>query len=112
MMSSVSVDSKNPDLTYSSSWYTSVSEDEQEQFRSWLRGVLRTETIRLTFTKKDGTIREMKCTLSESKLPKQEQQKEARKLNDVSMPVFDLDKNEWRAFRFDAVNRISFTMGK
>jgi hypothetical protein len=93
-------------------WYSEASEEEQETFRDWLRSLLRTETVHLTFQKKDGTIREMNCTLSESKLPKQEQGKEARKANDSSMPVFDLDKNEWRAFRFDSVKHICFTLGK
>lgn len=94
------------------SWYKNASEEEQGQFRDWLRDALHTNTIHLTFEKKDGTIREMKCTLLESELPKQEQGKEAKKLNDSSMPVFDLGKKEWRAFRFDAIKRIEFTLGK
>lgn len=93
-------------------WYATAEEKEQTLFRDWLRGILRTETVHLTFQKKDGTIRNMKCTLSESKLPKQEQGKEVRKSNDTSMPVFDLDKNEWRAFRFDSIKQIKFTLGE
>lgn len=93
-------------------WYKNASEEEQGEFRDWLRGLLHTNTVHLTFEKKDGTIREMNCTLLESELPKQEQGKEARKPNDSSMPVFDLEKKEWRAFRFDTVKRIQFTLGK
>ena len=93
-------------------WYSSANEEDQKLFRDWLRGVLRTETVHLTFTKKDDTIREMKCTLIESKLPKQEQGKESRAENINSMPVFDLEKNEWRAFRFDSVKQINFTLGE
>ena len=96
---------------FTETWYKSASEEEQGQFRDWLRGLLRTNTVCLTFEKKDGTIREMKCTLSENQLPKQEQGKEARKPNDSSMPVFDLEKNEWRAFRFDSIRRIQFELG-
>jgi hypothetical protein len=93
-------------------WYSTASEKEQELFRDWFRGILRTETLYLTFQKKDGTIREMTCTLSESKLPKQEQGKESKKSNDLSMPVFDIEKNEWRAFRFDSIKQIKFTLGE
>lgn len=93
-------------------WYLSTTDDERETFRNWLRGVLRTETVRLTFRKKDDTIREMVCTLNESKLPKREQGKESRAENINSMPVFDLEKNEWRAFRFDSVKKIEFTLGE
>lgn len=93
-------------------WYKISSEEEQGLFREWLRGLLRTETVHLTFQKKDGTIREMKCTLSESKLPKLEQGKESRAPNSNSMPVFDLEKNEWRAFRFDSVQSIKVNLGE
>lgn len=102
----------NAELLKQPTWYSSANEEEQKLFRDWLRGVLRTETVHLTFTKKDGTIRDMKCTLSESKLPKTDQGKEGRKENDSSIPVFDLEKNEWRAFRFDSVKQIQFTLGE
>lgn len=102
----------NAELLKQPTWYSSANEEEQKLFRDWLRGVLRTETVHLTFTKKDGTIRNMKCTLSESKLPKADQGKEGRKENDSSIPVFDLEKNEWRAFRFDSVKQIKFTLGE
>jgi hypothetical protein len=109
----MSLISEETDFGYDTpTWYSTADEKEQKLFRDWLRGVLRTNTVNLTFTKKDGTVREMKCTLSESNLPKMEQGKEARKENDLSMPVFDLEKNEWRAFRFDSVKQIKFTLGE
>lgn len=104
--------SLDAELLKQPTWYSSANEEDQKLFRDWLRGVLRKETVQLTFTKKDGTIREMKCTLLESKLPKVEQGKETRKENDSSIPVFDLEKNEWRAFRFDSVKQIKFTLGE
>lgn len=93
-------------------WYETADVKEQEHFRKWLRGVLKTEKVELTFKKKDGTIRVMNCTLLESELPETEKNKEAQKENEASMPVFDLDKKEWRAFRFDSVKQINFTLGK
>ena len=100
------------DKVFSENWYLNITDDERETFRNWLRNVLKTETVRLTFRKKDDTIREMVCTLNESKLPPQEQKKESRAENINSMPVFDLEKNEWRAFRFDSVKQIKFTLGE
>ena len=100
------------DKVFSENWYLNTTDDERETFRNWLRGVLKSNTVCLTFTKKDDTIREMKCTLMESKLPKQEQGKDSRAENINSMPVFDLEKNEWRAFRFDSVKQINFTLGE
>jgi len=93
-------------------WYETADDKERKHFRNWLRGLLKTERVELTFKKKDGTIRVMKCTLLESELPETEQGKDPRKENEESMPVFDLDKKEWRAFRFDSVKQINFTLGK
>ena len=100
------------DKVFSENWYLTTTDDERETFRNWLKGVLKSNTVCLTFRKKDDTIREMKCTLMESKLPNQEQGKESRAENINSMPVFDLEKNEWRAFRFDSVKQIKFTLGE
>jgi hypothetical protein len=49
----------------------------------------------------------------ESELPVQEEKTTTvvRKENLDSLPVFDLDKKEWRAFRFDSVQKIEFTIG-
>lgn len=96
---------------YSMEWYKTATDDERELFRNWIRGVLRMHTVRLTFKKKDDTIREMTCTLMESKLPETDRTK-PEKENINSMAVFDLDKNEWRAFRFDSVIRIEFNLGE
>ena len=37
--------------------------------KEWLLSLLRSEIVELTFTKKDGTERIMKCTLAEQKIP-------------------------------------------
>jgi transposase len=92
-------------------WYKQVNDDERETFRKWITSVLRTNTVRLTFRKKDDTIREMVCTLMESKLPETDRNKTSKE-NIESMPVFDLEKKEWRAFRFDSIQKIEFTLGE
>ena len=101
---------KNSELQSNPTHYSEATEAEREKFRDWLRGLLKSEVVDLTFTKKDGTIRKMKCTLSEEKLPPQGETK-ARKENIESLPVFDLEKNEWRAFRYDSITEIKFTLG-
>lgn len=75
--------------------------------KTWLRGLLQSEKVEITFVKKDGSERVMNCTLKDipaDKAPKGSGKKES----DDAIAVFDLDKNEWRSFRFDSVKRIQF----
>lgn len=62
--------------------------------------------IRIVFTKKDGTERSMLCTLSEAKIPQDKQPKTETTTSQTSgsaVRVFDLEKSEWRSFRWDSV---------
>ena len=98
--------------TISQDWYKNTSVEEQKIFREWLQNLLKTETVCLTFRKKDDTIREMTCTLIESKLPTNEKKTDrVRKENDDVISVFDLEKNEWRSCRYDSINQINLTLG-
>jgi hypothetical protein len=66
------------------------------------------EGIRVLFTKKDGTEREMRCTLIESKIPVDKQPKtETTSVAGSAVRVFDLDKLEWRSFRWDSVKSVN-----
>jgi len=63
---------------------------------------------KVTFTKKDGTERVMKCTLVEDYLPKLEahaveKNATSNKRNDEVCAVWDLEKTGWRSFRWDSV---------
>jgi hypothetical protein len=52
---------------------TDWSDNEWNTFREWVTGILKsTPEVTVTFTKKDGTERVMKCTLDPAVLPKQE----------------------------------------
>jgi hypothetical protein len=65
--------------------------------------------IRIVFTKKDGTERSMLCTLSEAKIPKDKQPKTETTTSQTSgsaLRVFDLEKTEWRSFRWDSVTSV------
>jgi hypothetical protein len=46
----------------------------------------------------------MDCTLQESVIPKTDAKN--KKNNDKVLPVWDVNKNEWRSFRFDSVTNL------
>jgi len=96
-----------------STYYSQADEKNRQKFRDWLAGLLKTEEVDLTFTKKDGTIREMKCTLIEDLLPQIEKKTDRvkKESNDV-IAVFDLDKNAWRSVRYDSITQINFSFGE
>lgn len=58
----------------------------------------------VTFTKKDGTQRVMKCTLHEDAVvPYEKTTDRVKQQNDSVCPVWDLDKQQWRSFTYDSV---------
>lgn len=69
------------------------------------------EGIRVVFTKKDGTDREMLCTLAEGNIPTEKQprlEKEADSSpSESAVRVFDIEKQEWRSFRWDSVKTVN-----
>lgn len=94
------------------SYYASATNEERKEFKNWLKGVMQTEIVNLTFRKTDGTLRNMRCTLLPKYLPEAiVSDKPKRKVSEESLAVFDLEKNEWRSFRYDSVTEIKFTMG-
>lgn len=62
----------------------------------------------VVFTKKDGTVRTMPCTLRKEAMP----QREATSLNETKLykpetiTVWCLDKSEWRAFKTANVREV------
>ena len=91
--------------------YKGWSEDEKEIFRKWLISHLKYGPVTVYFTKKDGTERKMDCTLKEENIVQYEKKTERVKtLNEETCPVFDLEKNEWRSFRYDTITKVEFTV--
>ena len=86
------------------------TDKDWDKFSEWLKGMLHVGPATVTFTKKDGTQRVMKCTLEASSLPKVELKEDAkpRKESTTSMRVFDLEKNEWRSFTIKSVTKVEF----
>ena len=90
------------------------------EFKTWLKGLLHDEHAKdlcVVFTKKDGTERELYCTLDESRIPadKQPKTKESNSTttgqgSDEAVRVFDTEKQEWRSFRWDSVKKVNFTL--
>lgn len=68
--------------------------------------ILKENTVTVSFTKVDGTVRDMRCTLQEQFLPEKTSEGSGRKPNDSVVAVWDLDKESWRSFRVDSVQSI------
>ena len=65
---------------------------------------LREGVVTVKFTKKDGTERDMKCTLQESYIAPYEKKTEREKTaNDNNISVWDIENQGWRSFRVDSV---------
>ena len=65
---------------------------------------LQKRAMRITFTKVNGEERIMDCSLQEHIVP--ETSESNRKQNKEILPVFDINKGEWRSFRLDSVTNI------
>ena len=65
---------------------------------------LQMKAMRITFTKVNGEERVMDCTLQEHMIAQTEESN--RKKNEEVLPVFDINKGEWRSFRLDSVTNI------
>ena len=93
-----------------------LSEKDFKLFKKWLTGHLKYGPVTLTFTKKDGSDRVMKCTTNPTyimfKDPSILETKSDRKVNEDVMPVFDLDAGGWRSFRWDSIKSVAFTIGE
>ena len=91
------------------------NEKEFEEFKTWTLGVLHDENIKdlcITFIKKDGSSRDMFCTLVESRIPTDKQPKTETTSKDSgsAVRVFDTEKQEWRSFRWESVTKVSFEL--
>ena len=82
--------------------------------KNWLKSLLQSEVVTLTFTKKDGSERVMQATLSESRIPSSGNVTESagtRIFWSEAQPVYDIEANGWRCFRWDSLSKIEFSIG-
>ncbi len=79
--------------------------------KDWLRTLLHEGVVGITFIKKDGSERLMQCTLAESKIPSEFAPKGSEKAkSDEVLPVFDVENDGWRSFRWDSIKKIEFSL--
>jgi hypothetical protein len=94
-----------------------VPTNQTPEFRNWLLGLLHdehTKDLCVTFTKKDGTERTMRCTLASGRIPADKQPKTSVRLEEETnstssgsaLRVFDEEKQEWRSFRWDSIKEV------
>lgn len=86
-----------------------------EEFKQNLKGMLHgNDEVSVKFTKKDGSERTMLCTLNEQKIPFDKLPKVKEPTEETTtvasttdaVRVFDVEKQEWRSFRFDSIKSV------
>jgi hypothetical protein len=99
--------------------YQEADDVNKAIIRDWIKSLLQKSTITVTFTKADGTDREMLCTLNPEQLPEvpvptgpvdgivKESKKPRKEPDPHSIRVFDVEKQEWRSFRFDRLKKVT-----
>jgi len=73
-----------------------------------LVNMLQSGVVKVNFTKKDGEVREMSCTLIDSYIPEENKPKGSseRKLSESTLRVFDINAKGWRSFVLANVNSV------
>lgn len=80
---------------------------ERQIFVKWLNEHLRYGEVTVKFLKKDGDLRTMRCTLNPLQVPQIEKKTDrVKEVNEDVCPVYDLDKQGWRSFRYDSVKEV------
>jgi hypothetical protein len=96
--------------------FTTAGEYMKQFDREQLTEMLRNNVCHVTFTKVDGSVRVMPCTLKESLLPPAPVHvtntdnpvdfPRAKKANPNTISAWCLDKKEWRSFRVANVTNV------
>ena len=95
--------------------YQEADDANKAIIRDWVRSLMQVTEVKIEFLKADGTLREMRCTLDWVRIPDEKQPRkpsidgivrESQQRDPHSLRVFDLDKQEWRSFRFDRLQKI------
>lgn len=94
-----------------------LNEADFKLFKKWLKSHLNLGPVTVTFTKKDGEERAMKCTTSTTLVPptpvvEGAEPKREKKKNEDVCSVYALDVNAWRSFRWDSIKHVTFTFGE
>lgn len=90
------------------------SNEDQQKFKILAyKNLLQTNTCVVTFTKKNGEDRTLVCTTNQELInhtlrrdPEATyEHKSTKKQNPDIQPVFDLEEESWRSFRWDSIQK-------
>jgi hypothetical protein len=77
--------------------------------KAGLQALLRQGKATITFTKKDGTERVMKCTLLEGvAVPHEKTTDRVKEPKDDILPVWDIEANAWRSVTIPNIKTVEF----
>ncbi|NBO70794.1 MAG: DUF2693 domain-containing protein [Bacteroidetes bacterium] len=80
-----------------------------QEWRDGLKATLATGEATVEFTKANGQHRVMRCTLQEGVVPVYSEKGTERKPpSGEVLVVWDLEKSEWRSFRYNSVTSVRF----
>lgn len=87
-----------------------LSEEDYNAFKIWIKSVLKQSSATVDFIKKDGTNRKLVCTLDPELIPgfasEDTEKEKTRKVNEEALAVYDLEAGAWRSFRYDGVTSV------
>lgn len=84
---------------------------QDPEFQEWFKDLLNEEVVTVKFEKSDGTLREMTCTTAPFRIPEEKAPKGVREIQTTSTQrVFDLEKQEWRSFKWDSLLTVEFKL--
>lgn len=77
--------------------------------RAEITTALREQNAEITFTKKDGTDRVMKCTLrSEVAIPYEKKTDRTREGKENILPVWDIEADAWRSVNIETIKEVNY----
>ena len=86
----------------------SESRDLHDYDPNYICAWLYNAKCRVTFTKRDGQKRVMICTLKKEYLPEHTNLEEHEHDHTGRVVVWDLEKEDWRAIRFDSILQFDY----
>jgi hypothetical protein len=92
------------------SQYQEATEANRAIIRDWVRSLLQTTEVQVTFVKADGTMRDMRCTLDLGRMPLQPVRESTESQDSETQRVFDLDVQQWRSFRYDRLKNVTVNL--
>lgn len=90
-------------------WYNEQPPAVQAEFRQYIKELLQQHEVTLTFKKADGELRVMRATTRSGTVPIYERKTDRPKKPSIeTCAAYDLNKREWRSFRYDRLISVEF----